>query len=220
MSFIDRLREEGARRYHDKHPFHVRMHEGALGKEELQRWVQNRFYYQTRIPIKDAIILSKSEDPAFRRMWIHRIADHDGEAENKGGIEQWLRLAEGVGLDRKETMSLARVLPAVRFACDAYVALVRERSLFEAVASSLTEAFAPDLMSARIQAWEKHYPWVDKASLDYFSTRVVRAKKDSVEAIAFVVANATTKEMQDRCVAALVVKCEILWAMLDAIDHG
>ena len=120
-AFVERLRAEGARRYHDRHPFHVRMHAGALDRDELQRWVRNRFYYQTRIPIKDALILSKSEDVAFRRMWIHRIVDHDGERDGEGGIEQWLRLAEGVGLARAEVASLEHVLPAVRFACDAYV---------------------------------------------------------------------------------------------------
>jgi pyrroloquinoline-quinone synthase len=219
-SLVERLKEEGARRYHDKHPFHVRMHAGELSKEELQRWVQNRFYYQTRIPIKDAIILSKSEDPAFRRMWIHRIGDHDGTADHPGGIEQWLRLAEGVGLDREETMSLRKVLPAVRFACDAYVELVRSRSLLEAVASSLTETFAPDIMQTRIAAWEKHYPWVNRDSLDYFRTRVTRARRDGIEALAWVEKHATSRELQDKCVAALVTKTEILWAMLDAIEHG
>ncbi len=160
-TFIERLREEGARRYHDHHAFHQRMHRGQLSRRELQGWVLNRFYYQTRIPIKDALILSKSEDAGFRRLWIHRIHDHDGAREGEGGLALWLRLAEGVGLDRAEVQSLRRVEPAVRFACDAYVALVRERSLLEAVASSLTEFFAPDIMSRRIAAWEQHYPWVD-----------------------------------------------------------
>lgn len=217
-AFANRLREEGARRYHDKHSFNVRMHEGALRKEDLQRWVRNRFYYQSRIPIKDAIILSKSEDPAFRRMWIHRITDHDGEKEGDGGIEQWLRLAEGVGLDRNEVASLENVIPAVKFACDAYVTLVRERSLLEAVASSLTETFAPDIMQARIAAWEKHYPWVTEECLGYFRTRVTRARRDGTEAIAWVTARANTTLLQEKCVDALVTKTQILWAMLDAIE--
>jgi pyrroloquinoline-quinone synthase len=189
---------------------------------QLQQWVLNRYYYQTRIPIKDAIILAKSEDPAFRRMWIHRVQDHDGEAE---GLELWLTLAEGVGLDREEVASCRSVLPGVRFACDAYVELVRERSLVEAVASSLTEFFAPDLMSKRVLAWEKHYPWVSKDMLAYFRSRVPRARRDSEEAIDFVVAHATTHEMQERCVAALIRKTEILWHLLDCayaayIDPG
>ena len=216
-AFVARLREEGRRRYHDQHPFHRRMHEGELGRREIQGWVENRFYYQTRIPIKDAIILSRSEDPAFRRAWIHRIVDHDGEREGEGGIELWLRLAEGVGLDRAEVAGLRRVLPAVRFACDAYVSLVRERSLLACVASSLTEFFAPDIMTRRILAWERHYPWVDPQMLAYFRTRVTRARNDSQEAIAFVTAQATTHELQQRCVAALIRKTEILWQLLDTI---
>ena len=207
------IRREGEQRYHDHHRYHVLMHEGKLTKVQLQQWVLNRYYYQTRIPIKDAIIVAKSEDPAFRRMWIHRIADHDGEGE---GLELWLRLAEGVGLSREEVASCRSVLPGVRFACDAYVTLVRERSLVEAVASSLTEFFAPDLMSRRVLAWEQHYPWVSKEMLAYFRSRVPRARRDSEEAIDFVVRHATTYEMQERCVAALIRKTEILWHLLDS----
>jgi pyrroloquinoline-quinone synthase len=178
----------------------------------------NRYYYQTRIPIKDAIILSKSEDPAFRRAWIRRIHDHDGDEEGKGGLALWLKLADGVGLDVAKVRTLELVLPAVRFACDAYVQLVRERTLLEAVASSLTEFFAPEIMANRIRAWETHYPWVSPSVLDYFRSRVPRAQHDAEEAMAFVVERATTPELQDRCVAALVTKCEILWALLDAVS--
>ena len=211
------LRREGEQRYHDRHPFHRRMHEGRLTRRQLQEWVRNRYYYQTRIPIKDAIIVSKSEDPSFRRAWLRRIRDHDGEREGEGGLELWLRLADGVGLDREEVRGCRGVLPGVRFACDAYVDLVRERPLVEAVASSLTEFFAPDLMSARIAAWEKHYPWVKPELLEYFRSRVPRARRDSQEAIEFVVANARTYETQERCVAALVKKTEILWHLLDCV---
>jgi pyrroloquinoline-quinone synthase len=211
------LRREGERRYHDQHPFHVLMHEGKLGRAQLQRWVLNRYYYQSRVPIKDAIILSKSEDPGFRRMWIHRIHDHDGDREGEGGLALWLRLADGVGLDREEVASFRSVLPGVRFACDAYVQLVQRVSLVEAVASSLTESFAPDLMSRRIAAWEKHYPWVRADVLEYFRTRVTRARDDSQQAIDFVCRNATTYEIQEKCVAALVRKTEILWHLLDCI---
>jgi pyrroloquinoline-quinone synthase len=216
--FVDWLRREGEQRYHDAHPLHRRMHEGSLSQVELQRWVLNRYYYQTRIPIKDAIILSKSEDPAFRRLWSHRLRDHDGEKEGEGGLAQWLRLADGVGLDVELVRSTRAVLPGVRFACDAYVQLVRERSLLEAVASSLTEFFAPDLMSRRIEAWQRHYPWVKPETLEYFRTRVVRARRDSEEAIEFVVQNARTYELQAACVAALITKTQILWQLLDAVE--
>ena len=215
--FIERLRAEGARRYHDHHPFHEAMHAGALTREQLQAWVRNRYYYQTRIPIKDALILAKSEDPEFRRRWIHRIHDHDGEKEGEGGLALWLRLASGVGLDPDEVASLRGVLPGVRFACDGYVQLVRERSLLEAVASSLTEFFAPDLMSRRIAAWEQHYPWVKPELLSYFRSRVPRARADSEEAIEFVVSEARSRHQQQRCVDALICKTEILWSLLDCV---
>lgn len=219
-AFVERLRAEGEARYHDKHPFHVRMHEGKLSRAQIQAWVTNRYYYQTRIPVKDALVLAKSEDPAFRRVWIRRIVDHDGAREGEGGLAQWERLAGGVGLDVGEVRSLSRVLPGVRFACDAYVQFVRERSLLEAVASSLTEFFSPDIMAKRIVAWETHYPWVDGETLAYFRGRVARARQDSREAIDFVVEHARTREEQDRCVAALVTKTEILWALLDAVDRA
>jgi pyrroloquinoline-quinone synthase len=213
--FEARLRRIGEERYHHRHPFNLRMHAGRLSREEIQTWVRNRYYYQTRIPIKDAIILSKSEDPTFRRMWIRRIRDHDGDESGEAGLELWLRLADGVGLDRDEVASCRSVLPGVRFACDAYVELVRERTLVEAVASSLTEFFAPDLMSKRVLAWEKHYPWVSPEMLAYFRSRVPRARRDSEEAIDFVIRHATTYEVQERCVAALIRKTEILWHLLD-----
>ena len=212
------LRREGERRYHDQHPFHLRMHRGELTREQLQQWVLNRYYYQSRVPIKDAIILSKSEDPAFRRMWIQRIHDHDGERAGEGGLALWLRLAEGVGLDLDLVTGFGEVLPGVRFACDGYVQLVQRVSLVEAVASSLTESFAPDLMSRRIEAWEKRYPWVRPDVLEYFRTRVTRARTDSEQAIDFVRRNATSYDLQERCVAALIRKTEILWHILDCLQ--
>ncbi|HTQ46283.1 MAG TPA: pyrroloquinoline-quinone synthase PqqC [Polyangiaceae bacterium] len=219
-TFVERLRAEGASRYHDKHPFNVRMHAGSLSKEELQRWVINRYYYQTRIPVKDALLLSKSDDPVFRRAWIRRIGDHDGTKEGEGGLAEWLLLSRALGLDESVVRSCARVLPGVRYACDSYVALVRDRTLLEAVASSLTEHFAPDIMRTRVAAWEKHYPWIDAAALAYFRSRVPRATRDAQEALAFVVEQAKTREQQEACVRALVDKCRILWAMLDTIAEA
>ncbi len=216
-AFIDWLKREGASRYHDHHRYHVLMHEGKLTKLQLQQWVLNRYYYQTRVPIKDAIILSKSDDPAFRRMWIRRIQDHDGEKEGEGGLSLWLRLAEGVGLDPEQVASCRSVLPGVRFACDNYVQFVQERSLLEAAASSLTEAFAPDIMTKRILAWEKHYPWVNPEALGYFRARVTRARRDSEEAIDWIAARATTYALQEACVKALIRKTEILWHLLDCL---
>jgi pyrroloquinoline-quinone synthase len=216
-AFIGWLKREGASRYHDHHRYHVLMHEGKLTKLQLQQCVLNRYYYQTRVPIKDAIILSKSGDPAFRRMWIRRIQDHDGEKEGEGGLALWLRLAEGVGLDPEEVASCRSVLPGVRFACDNYVQFVQERSLLEAAASSLTEAFAPDIMTKRILAWEKHYPWVNPEALGYFRARVTRARRDSEEAIDWIAPRATTYALQEACVKALIRKTEILWHLLDCL---
>ena len=215
--FVARLRAEGVRRYHDQHAFHQLMHAGKLTRAQLQAWVLNRYYYQTRIPIKDALIVAKSEDPAFRRLWIHRIHDHDGDGPDSGGLALWLRLAEAVGLDREEVASCRSVLPGVRFACDSYVSLVRESPLVVAVASSLTEMFAPDIMSKRIAAWQEHYPWVGAEALGYFKVRVTRARMDGEEGLAYVVANATSRALQDACVAALVRKTEILWHLLDCV---
>lgn len=213
-----RLRQEGTARYHDLHPFHVAMHEGRLGRAELQRWVINRYYYQTRIPIKDALIVAKSEDAAFRRAWLRRIVDHDGAEPGQGGLELWLRLGEALGVERARLVGLAEVLPGVRFACDAYVTFVREASLVEAVASSLTEFFAPDLMSRRIAAFEQHYAFVDDRALDYFRARVPRARRDSSEAIDYVLEHAVTRDVQEACVHALIRKTQILWHLLDCVQ--
>lgn len=215
--FVARLRQEGESRYHDRHRFHALMHDGKLTKPQLQQWVVNRYYYQTRIPVKDALILAKSEDPAFRRLWIRRIHDHDGDRDGEGGLALWLRLAEGLGLDPRAVASCRAVLPGVRFACDGYVQLVRDAGLVEAVASSLTEFFAPDLMSRRIAAWEQHYPWVSADMLAYFRSRVPRARRDSEEAINFVIRHAVTFELQTACIAALIRKTEILWHLLDCV---
>ncbi len=219
-AFVERLRSEGASRYHDRHPFNVRMHAGGLTRTELERWVTNRFYYQTRIPIKDALVLSKSDDPAFRRAWIRRIADHDGTHGDEGGLFEWVVLVRGLGLDEQRVRSCENVLPAVRAVCDSYVELVRTRSLVEAVASSLTEHFAPDIMRTRVAAWEHHYPWIAAEALSYFRSRVPRATRDAAEALAFVSEKATTRALQEACVRALVDKCKILWGMLDAIAEA
>lgn len=217
-AFIEWLKREGSRRYHDHHPFHELMHNGSLTKAQIQQWVLNRYYYQTRIPIKDALIVSKSEDPAFRRMWLRRILDHDGEQEGEGGLALWLELARGVDLDADGVESFRSVLPGVRLACDDYVRFVREAPLLEAVASSLTELFAPSLMVRRLEAWKQHYPWVRSESLEYFQLRIARATLDSNQAVEFVVQHATTYSLQESCVRALVRKAGILWTMLDHLS--
>ena len=216
--FEGRLRRIGAERYHHRHPFNLRMHEGELRVEEIRSWVANRYYYQTRIPIKDGLILAKAGDPAFRRDWVQRIHDHDGTRAGEGGLALWLALADAVGLDRERVESLSHVLPGVRRACDAYVEFVESHDLLESVAASLTELFAGDIMNVRIAAFEKHYPWVKTDGLDYFRSRVHQASNDSTHGLAFVIEYAKTREDQERCLRALDRKCEILWRLLDAIE--
>jgi pyrroloquinoline-quinone synthase len=213
-----RLRAILAERYHDAHPFNVRMHEGRLSPEEIRTWVRNRYYYQTRIPIKDGRILGKAEDPAFRREWVTRIHDHDGLRHEVGGLELWLRLAQAVGLDREEVRSLRGVLPGARAACDDYVRFVESHDLLAGVAASLTELAAGDIMRERIAAFEKHYPWVEAGGLHYFHTRTTKAPRDGSFGLAFVLEHARTREEQERCLAALERKCEILWRLLDAVE--
>lgn len=217
VAFIARLRAAGEAHYHHRHPFHLLMHRGQLTPHQLRQWVVNRYYYQTRIPIKDALILSKSTDSEFRRAWIHRIIEQDGNGADPGGLALWLKLAEGVGLNLEAVRECRDVLPAVRKACDRYVHRVRAWSLLEAVASSLTELFAPELMSERIAAWERHYPWIAPESLDYFRRRVRQADEDAKMALSYVLTHAITAQDQDRCLNAWREKANILWKLLDAV---
>lgn len=218
--FEARLRAVPEARYHDRHPFNVRMHAGELSQEEIRRWILNRFHYQRHIPIKDALILAKLETPELRRMWIRRIQDHDGRRAGEGGIERWLRLGEAAGLDRKDLLSGEGVLPGVRFAVEAYVNLCRLGTPLEAVAASLTELFAPDIMRTRIEAFEKHYAWIDVEGLQYFRGRISQGRQDSGEALEMVLEWARGRAEQERAVAALSRKCDVLWALLDAVDQA
>lgn len=219
-TFLARLRKEAGARYHDRHPFHERMHEGKLGLDELKTWAENRYYYQTRIPLKDALILAKAGDPAFRRAWIGRIVHQDGERAGEGGLELWRRFAEALGAKREELETHCRVLPGVRFACDGYVALVERSSLLEAVAASLTETLAPELMERRIRAFEAHYPSLPSEALAYFRTRISAARDDGDRALAYVLEHARTRAAQDACVHALVAKTEVLWHLLDCVAQA
>lgn len=217
--FLAALRAVGDRRYHHLHPFHVRMNAGQLSPDEIRRWVTNRFYYQRNIPIKDAAILSNCPERDVRRAWLHRILDHDGREGTEGGIEAWLRLGEGCGVERERLLSGEGLLPGVRFAVDAYVTFARTQPWPVAVASSLTELFAPDLMAERLAAFRKHYTWVPNWAFDYFQRRVTQARVDSNEALELTMRWCDTPELQARAVAALELKCDILWAILDAIDE-
>jgi pyrroloquinoline-quinone synthase len=218
-SFVAALRAQSLR-YHDKHPFHTKMNDGRLSRRQIQGWVANRFYYQANIPRKDAAILANCPDRDVRRRWIRRILDHDGTSNGEGGIEAWLRLGEAVGLTREEVRDERHLVPGVRFAVDAYVTFAHTRPWVEAVASSLTELFAPDLMTERIMAFERFYPWIDRDGLAYFRTRLDQAPRDAEHALEVVIEHCRSAEEQTRAVAALSFKCDVLWAILDAIDRA
>jgi pyrroloquinoline-quinone synthase len=209
-----------AKQYHSEHPFHRRMNDGRSSRLEIQGWVANRFYYQLNIPRKDGAILSSCPDRDVRRRWVQRIIDHDGTAGETGGIESWLRLGEAVGLTREEVEDLRHLRPGVRFAVDAYVNFTRTRPWVEAVASSLTELFAPDLMAERLAAFERYYTWIDPEGLSYFRARITQAPRDSEHGLEIVRKYCVTTETQAAAVAALSFKCDVLWSMLDAIDQG
>lgn len=211
------LRDVGASRYHSLHPFHKMLHGGELNKTQVQAWALNRYYYQACIPIKDAIVLSRLPDAASRRIWRQRIVDHDGEAEGDGGITRWLRLAEGVGLDRNYVESTEGILPTTRFAVDAYVHFVRDRSLLEAVASSLTELFSPTIIAERVSGMLANYSWVSQETLVYFNARLTQAPRDADFALDYVKQHATTRAEQEKVIAALGFKCDVLWSQLDAL---
>ncbi|HUJ20664.1 MAG TPA: pyrroloquinoline-quinone synthase PqqC [Bryobacteraceae bacterium] len=210
------LRKVGEERYHHRHPFHLLMHEGRLTRGQLQAWALNRFYYQSQIPVKDALVLSRSSDSEFRRLWRKRLVDHDGERPGDGGIERWLRLAEATGLSRERVASGREVLPATRYAVHAYLDLVSRQSLLEAVASSLTEMFSRDLIALRMDALRKHYPWLENG-LAYFEARLTQAPEDAKFALTWVTHHAQTRAEQELAMDALRTKCDILWTQLDAL---
>jgi pyrroloquinoline-quinone synthase len=206
--------------YHDKHSFHLRMNNGCLNQRQIQGWVANRFYYQANLPRKDAAILANCPDIEVRRRWIRRIIDHDGTRSGEGGIEAWLRLGDAVGMPREELRNERHVTPGVRSAVDDYITFARTRPWVEAVASSLTELFAPDLMAERLAAFERFYPWIDRDGLAYFRARLDQAPRDAEHAMEVVTEHCRSPEEQQRAVAALTFKCDVLWRMLDAIDQA
>jgi len=215
-----KLRDIGARRYHRLHPFHKLLHGGACSKGQVQAWALNRYYYQAMIPIKDASLIARCDDSATRREWRSRLVDHDGAQAGEGGIARWLRLTDGLGLERDYVVSLSGLLPATRFAVDAYVHFVRERTLLEAIASSLTELFSPQIIGERLEGMLKSYDFVTAETLAYFSQRPPQAERDSRFALDYVKQNARTAEAQQNVLAALEFKCDVLWAMLDALYHA
>jgi len=215
--FEQRLRNKG-KRYHIYHPYQIAMNSGKLTREQIQGWVCNRFYYQLAIPIKDAGVLNNMPDRDHRRKWIQRIIDHDGTQGDEGGIEAWLTLGLAVGLDRDEVASARRVLPAVRFAVDAYINFARRAPWQEAVASSLTEMFAPEIHKERLSNWPQHYPWIDQSGYAYFRKRLSEARRDVQHGLDVTLEYFNTRALQMRALEILQFKLDILWAMLDAMQ--
>jgi coenzyme PQQ biosynthesis protein C len=215
-----RLREIGATRYHRLHPFHQLLHGGKCTKGQVQAWALNRYYYQAMIPVKDASLIARCPDSDIRREWRSRLVDHDGERKGEGGIARWLKLTDGLQLDRDDVVSLRGLLPATRFAVDAYVHFVRDKTLLEAIASSLTELFSPAIISERIEGMLNSYEFVTSETLAYFSQRPPQAERDSRFALDYVKTNARTPETQRSVLLALEFKCDVLWAMLDALYHA
>jgi len=214
------LRDIGGRRYHRLHPFHALLHGGKCTKGQVQAWALNRYYYQASIPLKDASLIARCDDSALRREWRSRLVDHDGAAEGEGGIARWLKLTDGVGLDRNDVVALRGILPATRFAVDAYVAFVRDKTLLEAVASSLTELFSPTIIGERVAGMLANYDFVSRETLAYFDKRPPQAARDADFALGYVKRHAVTPTGQQAVLAALEFKCDVLWAMLDALYHA
>ncbi len=217
------LRQLGAERYHNHHPFHRLLHGGGCTRGQVQAWALNRYVYQAAIPLKDASLIARSDDPALRRAWRHRLEDHDGDERAgtaDGGIARWLALTDGLGLDRDDVIATRLALPATRFAAEAYVRFVRERSLLEAVASSLTELFSPQIISERVSGMLAHYDYVTPDILAYFDRRPPQARRDSDFALDYVLTRARTPEQRESVLGALSFKLDVLWAMLDALHHA
>ncbi len=214
------LRRIGAERYHNLHPFHRLLHGGKLDKSQVQGWALNRYCYQSAIPRKDAALIARTDDAALRRIWRQRLVDHDGDAPDSGGIVRWLALTDGLGLDRDYVVSMRGALPATRFAVEAYVRFVAERSLLEAVASSLTEMFSPTIISERVAGMLAGYDFISRETLSYFNARLTQAPRDADFALEYVKREARTPEQQRAVLAALEFKCSVLWAQLDALYHA
>jgi pyrroloquinoline-quinone synthase len=214
--FEQRLRDKG-RAYHIHHPFNVMLNTGRAQPEQIRGWVANRFYYQVSIPVKDAAILANCDDRSVRRNWVQRILDHDGYGDDPGGIESWIRLAESVGLRRDEVESFSQLLPGVRFAVDAYVNFARRAPWPEAVCSSLTELFAPEIHKQRLAGWPDYYPWIDRGGLHYFQSRVSLARRDVEFGLAVTLERFKTRAQQERALEILQFKLDVLWQMNDAM---
>ena len=214
------LMEIGRERYHSRHPFHKMLHDGRLDRGQVQAWALNRYYYQSRIPMKDCTLMGRISEPELRQAWADRVFDHDGSREGPGGIARWLKLCAALGLDPERVRREEGILPATRFAVDAYVRYVGERPLLQAIASSLTELFAPQIISERVSGMLANYDFIDEEALAYFRPRLTQAPRDADFALGYVMETARTAEARQSVCEALIFKCDLLWAQLDALHHA
>jgi pyrroloquinoline quinone biosynthesis protein D len=214
------LRNVGAQRYHNLHPFHRLLHDGKLSRQQVAAWALNRSYYQIMIPVKDATLLARLPTAELRREWRQRIIDHDGARQGDGGIVRWQKLTASLGFTDRDVENGVGVLPATKFAVEAYVRFVGGRSLLEAIASSLTEMFSPMIIRERVSGMLANYDFITPETLAYFDKRPVQAGRDVDFALGYVKANAVTPELQQAAIQALEFKCDVLWAQLDALSHA
>ncbi|MEV4352340.1 pyrroloquinoline quinone biosynthesis protein C [Actinoplanes sp. NPDC049596] len=203
-----------APRYWDGHPFHVRLHAGECGPGEVRSWVANRWYYQQILARKNAAVIANCPLPEVRRQWLSRVVFHDGAAR-----EDWLVLADAVGLSRDELLDERHVARGTRFAVDGYLDFCLRRPWIESAAAALTEMFSPDLMTARVVAWRAHYDWIKPDGYAYFENRIPVVRDDARYTLDVVLNHCLSRESQTAAVAALAFKCDVLGAMLDAIDY-
>ncbi|MEU4235821.1 pyrroloquinoline-quinone synthase PqqC [Actinoplanes sp. NPDC026619] len=208
-----------APRYWDRHPFHRRLHAGDCTPGEVRSWVANRWYYQQILARKNAAVIANCPLPDVRRRWLERVTFHDGARDGEGGRADWLVLADAVGLAREELLDERHVARGTRFAVDGYLHFCLHRPWLEAVAAALTELFSPELMAARVLAWRRHYDWIKPEGYAYFENRIPVVRGDAAYTLDLVLTLCRTADEQQAAVRALAFKCDVLGAMLDAIDY-
>jgi len=85
------------------------------------------------------------------------------------------------------------------------------------VCSSLTELSPPEIHKQRLANWPDHYPWIDRAGLHYFQSRVSLARRDVEFGLAVTLERFTTRAQQERALQILQFKLDVLWQMNDAM---
>ena len=204
-------------RYHITHPLHKDMDEGKMNREQIQAWVANRFYYQINIPRKEAELLTNATSRDYRNKWIQQILHNDTHSDDPGRTEAWLGLGDACELTQDEMWSHNQVLPGVKFAVDAYVNFAKRSSWQDAVCSSLTELFVPEIHQQQLSNWSEHYPWVKQEGVVHFQKRLSQGQCDVDKALAFTLDYFQTRRQQMHALEILNFKFDVLWGMLDAM---